>query len=139
MPALRAAPVSPSGSDPAPCEKHSQSSNDRVDGCHHLVKRRHLDLEPIDQSGSDERNDPGGDERRESPVEKCSPMPGLQRLGDCHALMYPRDGAIVREKSRRKIRLSGDFVVFSASAWTKKLTVVPQIPQVAPAALIFLI
>lgn len=70
VPALGVTPVSPlSGPDPAPDEKRRESTDDRVEWYHHLVKRGHLDLEPIDQPRSDERDHPGRDERRKSAAE----------------------------------------------------------------------
>ena len=125
VPALSTTPVSSvSGSDPPPGEEHSKSTNDRVDGRDHLVKSRHLDLEPIDQTRNDERDDPGGDERRESPAEECSPYPGLRPLGYCHALMY----RVVELLSERKV--AGRLV---SPATSKKLVVVPYISHVTPA------
>ena len=118
MPTLSVAPVISSvpGSDPAPGEEHGKSTNDRVDWCHHLVKRWHLDLEPIDQSGSDQRDYPGNDERRKSPIEEISPCPRLRPLGYRHALMYRAVELLSEKTSRRKSHLSGDFEAASGRA-----------------------
>lgn len=100
VPALSVTPVSSvPGPDPPPGEKHRESSNDGVEWRHHIMKRRHLDLEPIDQTCSAERGDPSDDERRESPAEERSPGLRLQRLGDCHALMYGAMEVLSEKKS----------------------------------------
>ena len=75
MATLSVAPIitSVSGSDPAPSEKRGETCDDRIEWRHHIVERRHRDLEPIDQARSNERDDPGGGERRESSAEEGSP------------------------------------------------------------------
>jgi len=125
VPALSVAAVvsSVSRSDPSPGEEYGKSTNDRVEWCHDFVKRRHLDLEPIDQSGSDQRDYPGSCKRRESPIKKISPCPRLRLLGYCHALMY-RAVELLSEKNKSPEKPS--------PATSKKLAIVPQISHVTP-------
>ena len=123
--ALSTTPVSSvSGPDPPPGEEHGKCTNDRVEGRDHIVKRGHLDLEPIDQTRTTEGDDPSDDERRESPAEERSPCFGLRPLGYCHALMY----RAVELLSERKA--AGRLV---SPATSKKLVVVPYISHVTPA------
>lgn len=113
------------GSDPAPGEEHAKSTNDRIEWCHHFMKRRHLDLEPIDQSGSDQRDYPGSGERGKSPVEERSSCSWLRPLGYCHALMY-RAVELLSEKNKSPENSS-------LRRFRMKLVAVPYVSDVAPA------
>jgi hypothetical protein len=112
MPALSCAPVSSASSpDPAPGEEHGECGNDPIQRSHNFMERRHLDLEPVDQSGNDECGDPGGGEGRESSAEEGSPRFSVQLLRICHALI------VSSGRGESLQRLPGQSVGFPPVEW----------------------